>query len=139
MASITRLDFFSSLSRKSSVSSLGTNLRRKAESVPKPAAPGLLTPVGKFFPELVHLFLRLAVHNKGNGLAELEPRSPLSATNSSPSNRKLMVIPGTCLPVARNFHNPRIFKDRDIEIGRFLRVVIKPEKWCDLSHRCLLP
>ena len=67
--------FFGSLSCNMSINAVGDDLPRNTEFVLEPAALRFLTAIGSEFPpKIIHLLLRFAVYDEGDGFIEFEKR-----------------------------------------------------------------
>src|SRR5215831_16216311 len=112
------------------------DLPREAEFVfEPPARPGRSAIGGKFFPEIIDLLLRLAVHVERDRFGELELRAAVECYELNSVERKLHRHDRSRLAsnlfrslswIARDLSDLRIFKNADVEFRCFLRFRIEP-------------
>src|SRR6266498_3824534 len=119
------------------------DLPRQTKSVCQPAASAFLPAFGKFFPKIIHFFLRLAVNNKRDGLGEFEHRTAVEPHESLPlklefNRHDRSFWPagffGCFFAIAGNSSDLGIFENGGVKLHRLLGVVIEPQKWSDFLH-----
>src|SRR6266699_500017 len=117
------------------------DLPGQTELVLEPAALPRRAARGELRPQVVHFFLRVAVHDQGNGFGEFEfrtavERGELLAFDLEAADQDRSGGPGSRLAVSRHAQDLRVLEDRDIVIHRLLGVAVEPEERRDflLAH-----
>src|SRR6266851_3432529 len=109
------------------------DLPGQTELVLEPAALPGRAALGELPPQIVHFFLRVAVHDQGDGFGEFEARTAvergeLLAFDLEAADQDRSGGPGSRLAVSRHAQDLRVLEDRDIVIHRLLGVVVEPEE-----------
>src|SRR5216684_421295 len=115
------------------------DLPRQAELVLEPAAHLLLSAGGELLPQLVDLFLGLAIRDERYRLRELELRPAVQGDEFLPvqlENRghDRALRPGPRVSIADDLSLLRILENGDIEIHRLLGPAVEPQEWGDFLH-----
>src|SRR5262249_33949544 len=114
-----------------------------AELVLEPAALHFLAARRELLPEVVHLLLRVAVHDQGDSLRELEDRPAVQRRDAQPAEIEIHGHHGALRParglgaflgVSGSAVDVRTRKNRRVELRSFFRLGIEPQKWCDFLH-----
>src|SRR5438552_10163442 len=126
------------------------DLPRHTEPVLEPPALYFLAARRELRPEVVYVFLRLAVHDERYRLGEFEDRPAVQRRELLPielechrHDRALRSSGGLCrrVVIAGDARYPGILEDRDVELRGLFGLMIEPQKRRDslqrFSHRVL--
>src|SRR5713226_5095792 len=115
------------------------DLPRQAELVLDPAAHLLLSAGGELLPQLVELFLGLAIHDERYGLREPELRPAVQGDEFLPvqlenrgHDRTLRSRAG--LAVTNDAPGLRVLENRDIKFHRLFGLAVEPQERGDFLH-----
>src|SRR5712664_99007 len=116
------------------------DLPRQTELILEPAAHLLLSASGELLPQLVDLFLGLAIHDERYRLRELKLRPAVQGNEFLPveletrgHDRPLRSRAG--LAVTNDAPGLRVLENRDIKLHRLFGPAVEPQEWGNFLHR----
>src|SRR2546423_137949 len=117
----------------------GHDLPRHAELVLEPAALVLRSAAGQLLPQLVHLLLRLTVHEQRYRRREFELGAAVQgvevlALELERAGHDGPLGPGARVSIARHAPDLRVLENRHVEVHRLFGVAVEPQEWDDLLH-----